>query len=277
VGDRVDITQTELVVERISLMYTVFRRVDSDKIVQIPHNVANTLWIENVSRSKAMKERLTLNVAATTSFEDIESLRSELQKFVAAAEHKRDFQPGFEIELISVGDMKQLELRVEIHHKVCTKRKREKLSRVNDETNQFVLQSNFANESLRANRRNKFMCELLASMRRVPIEPPGGSALPLGNPANPYYSVSVPDEVAIAAREKHDEEVDEKRLFPKKTGVLDTITSALQSPVRDVAASVTGRRISTNSSAEYVMRRSTESRRLSHDRVPDARFYSRQP
>jgi hypothetical protein len=119
VGDRVDITQVELVVVRISLMYTVFRRVDSDKVVQIPHNVANTLWIENVSRSKAMKERLTLNVAATTSIDDIEALRSELHKFVTSSEHKRDFQPEFDIELIGVGDMKQLELRVEIQHKVC--------------------------------------------------------------------------------------------------------------------------------------------------------------
>jgi hypothetical protein len=258
-------------------MYTVFRRVDSDKVVQIPHNVANTLWIENVSRSKAMKERLTLNVAATTSFEDIETLRAELQKFVSAAEHKRDFQPDFDIELISVGDMKQLELRVEIQHKVCDRSQHETRNCACSESNQIISQSNFANESLRANRRNKFMCELLASMRRVPIEPPGGSALPLGNPLNPYYSVSVPDEVAVAARAKHDDEVDEKRLFPKKTGVLDAITSALQSPVRDVAATVTGRRVSTQSGAECVMRRSADSRRTSHDRVSDTKYYPRQP
>lgn len=118
VGDRVDINQVELIVERISLMYTVFRRVDSDKIVQIPHNITNTLWVENVSRSKAMKERLTLAVAATTSFEDIETLHAELQTFVTSPEHRRDFQNEIDIELISVGDMKQLELRVEIRHKV---------------------------------------------------------------------------------------------------------------------------------------------------------------
>jgi hypothetical protein len=99
----------------------------------------------------------------------------------------------------------------------------------------------------------------------------------LGNPLNPYYSVSVPDEVAVAARAKHDDEVDEKRLFSKKTGVLDAITSALQSPVRDVAATVTGRRVSTQSGAECVMRRSADSRRTSHDRVSDTKYYPRQP
>jgi small-conductance mechanosensitive channel len=95
VGDRVCINDVQLVVEHISLMYSVFRRVDSDSTVQIPHNIANTLWIDNYSRSKAMKERLTLSVAATTSNDDILALRAELQKFVTAEENRRDFQPEF--------------------------------------------------------------------------------------------------------------------------------------------------------------------------------------
>lgn len=118
VGDRVDINGVQLVVERISLMYSVFRRIDSDKTVQIPHNVANTLWIENVSRSKSMKEQYNFSVCAGTSNADILTLRSELEKFVTAPENKRDFQPEMDIELISLGDMKQLDLRVEIKHKV---------------------------------------------------------------------------------------------------------------------------------------------------------------
>ena len=118
VGDRVDINDVQLVVEHVSLMYSVFRRVDSDKTVQIPHNIANTLWIENVTRSRAMKERLTLSVSATTSNEDILALRGELQKFVTADENRRDFKPDFDIELISVGNLQQLDLQVEIRHKV---------------------------------------------------------------------------------------------------------------------------------------------------------------
>lgn len=118
VGDRVDIDKSELIVEHISLMYTVFRRVDSDKTVQIPHSVLNGLWIDNISRSKAMKERLTIAVSAGTSSADILVLRGELEKFVQASENKRDFQHELDIELLSVGDMKQLDLRVEIRHKV---------------------------------------------------------------------------------------------------------------------------------------------------------------
>jgi small-conductance mechanosensitive channel len=120
VGDRVDIKDVPLVVERISLMYSVFRRIDSDKTVQIPHNVANTLWIENISRSKPMKEQYNFSVCAATSNADILALRAELEKFVQAAENKRDFQDDIDIELISLGDLKQLDLRVEIRHKVSS-------------------------------------------------------------------------------------------------------------------------------------------------------------
>lgn len=120
VGDRIDIDKTELVVERISLMYSVFRRVDNDKTVQIPHVVANASWIENVSRSKAMKERLSLAVSGTTSSADILALREELEAFVTAPENARDYQPGIDVEVVGIGDLSHLELMIEIRHKVST-------------------------------------------------------------------------------------------------------------------------------------------------------------
>ncbi|KAF2725043.1 hypothetical protein K431DRAFT_216794 [Polychaeton citri CBS 116435] len=214
IGDRVDISganridtcSVEMIVERISLMYTQFRRVDSDKLVQIPNNVANTLWIENVSRSRAMKERLTFSVAATTSVEDIETLKDELEKYIISDEHRRDFRPGIEMELMSVGDLKQLDLRVEIRHR-----------------------SNFANDQLRSIRRNKFMCEFLAVMRRIPIEPPGGAAPPLGTTtANPSFSVTITESEAAAAKERHEAELDSKRLHPK---TLTQAASAVFEPL----------------------------------------------
>jgi small-conductance mechanosensitive channel len=216
VGDRVDINDTELIVEHISLMYSVFRRLDSDKTVQIPHNIANTLWVENISRSRAMKERVVLSVAATTTNEDILALRSELQKFVTADENRRDFQSEFDIELISVGNLLKLDLQVEIRHK-----------------------SNFSNELVRSTRRNKFMCELLAAMRRIPIEPPGGSAPVLGDPANPSYSVTISDQEAINARAQHATEAQESRLFPTGTGATflgDSLTTAFQNPAQSMIA-----------------------------------------
>ncbi|TKA65134.1 hypothetical protein B0A55_11274 [Friedmanniomyces simplex] len=223
VGDRVDINQVELVVEHISLMYSFFRRVDNEKTVQIPHNVANTLWIENVSRSKQMKERLSINVSAATSMEDVLALRGELNKFVAAPENKRDFMPELDIELRNVNDLDKLELRVEIRHK-----------------------SNFANEQLRNARRNKFMVELLAATRRIPIAPPGGSAPALGDPANPAYSVAVSNMEAEAARSRHAAEVEGSRLFPSGSGLSmlmpEGVSSAIQNPAAAMIAGVMGRR-----------------------------------
>lgn len=118
VGDRVDIDKTQLIVEHVSLLYTVFRRVDNNKTVQIPNIVSNTMWIENISRSKAMKEQISMTINSSTSFEDIEILRKELHAFLLAPENKRDFFPTVELEILSVGDMKSLELRVEVQYKV---------------------------------------------------------------------------------------------------------------------------------------------------------------
>ncbi|KAH0284548.1 hypothetical protein M436DRAFT_68139 [Aureobasidium namibiae CBS 147.97] len=149
VGDRVDIDKTELIVEHISLMYSVFRRVDNDKTVQISHAVANTLWIENVSRSKAMKERITLGVSAATTSADIKALRVELEEFVQASDNARDYQSGIDVEVVGIGNLDHLDLMIEIRHK-----------------------SNFSNESLRASRRNKFMIALLSAVKNAGIEAP---------------------------------------------------------------------------------------------------------
>nr|POF04480.1 putative mscs family protein c2c4.17c [Quercus suber] len=234
VGDRVTINDAELIVEHISLMYSVFRRVDSDATLQIPHNVANGLWIENITRSKCMKERLSINVAATTSMEDILALRGELAKFVAA--EARDFQPDFDIELRNLGDMKSLELRVEIRHK-----------------------------RLRNVRRNKFMVELLASMRRIPIEPPGGSNPPLGDPSNPSYNVSVSDREATDARKTHSDKHEAARLFPKGSSLADlmpdAISSGFRNPAQAMFSSMTGRSHSIAEGAMMVGRRSIDSTR----------------
>jgi hypothetical protein len=67
-----------------------------------------------------MKEQYNFSVSAATSNADILALRAQLEKFVQAPENKRDFQDDVDIELISVGDLKQLDLRVEIRHKVSS-------------------------------------------------------------------------------------------------------------------------------------------------------------
>lgn len=118
IGDRVNISSTELVVDRISLLYTIFRRVDTNGVVQIPNSVNNSNWIDNITRSKAMKERITFSVNSGTSFADVEILRKQMEAFVQENENRRDYQPDIDIELLSAGDVSKMDLRVEIRHKV---------------------------------------------------------------------------------------------------------------------------------------------------------------
>ena len=83
-------------------MFTVFRRVSGTgvgRLCQIPNIVLNTLWIENVSRSKVMSEQIEVDVSFGTSFDDIQLLKNELLNFVTDKENSRDFQPNMKANL----------------------------------------------------------------------------------------------------------------------------------------------------------------------------------
>lgn len=116
--DRVDIGDDQLIVEHISLLYTIFKKVNSQKLTQVPNIVLNSLWIQNVSRSRAMKEQLLMFIHFDTTLEDINLLKNEMQAFVLAKENNRDFQPDIDVEVTGIHEMNKLELRVEIKHKV---------------------------------------------------------------------------------------------------------------------------------------------------------------
>ncbi|KAI1110135.1 serine/threonine protein kinase [Nemania sp. NC0429] len=208
VGDRVDITGPEkeqLIVERISLLYTVFTRIDKMQIVQIPNIVLNNLWVENVSRSKAMKEGIDVNVSFDTTFEDIELLRVEMENFVRSPDNSRDFQPDISIGIGGVGDLDKLTLKVVIKHK-----------------------SNWHNDAVRATRRSKFICALALALKKVPIDGPGKGGEALGGPTNPSYSVSVSDMEAAAARDKAEKDKDAARLVPKSLPTAAGEATAVQ-------------------------------------------------
>ncbi|KAK1987865.1 mechanosensitive ion channel [Colletotrichum cereale] len=194
VGDRVDIVGSEkqqLIVDKISLLYTVFTRIDRMQVTQVPNITLNNLWIENVTRSKAMKEVIDLNVSFDTSFEDLELLRLELETFVRNSENSRDFMPDIAIGVGGVGDLDKLQLKIAIKHK-----------------------SNWHNDAVRATRRSKFMCALAMALKKIPIYAPGGGSEALGAPGNPAYSVAVSDQFASAARDQASKEKEAKRLVP---------------------------------------------------------------
>ena len=133
--DRVDIGDDQLVVKHISLLFTVFKHINTHKLTQVPNIVLNTMWIQNVSRSDAMREQLSIYVDFGTSLEDVQLLRNEMQAFVTDKENSRDFQPDINVEITGIASMDKMELKVEIRHK-----------------------SNWSNETVRAARRSKFMC-----------------------------------------------------------------------------------------------------------------------
>lgn len=212
VGDRVEINSQELFVEEISLLFTAFRTVAEQRVTQVANNVLNTSWIDNVTRSKAMRERVSLFVDFATTFADIQLLKMEMEKFVRDKDNNRDFQPDIEIEVISVGNMDKLELRIEIRHK-----------------------SNWSNETVRAARRSKFMCALVLAIRTVPIIGPGGGGASLGDPANPSYSVSITDDKAKEYRDVAAEKKEQKRLVP--TSAMKEFQQSL-SPAAGVSTGV---------------------------------------
>ena len=118
VGDRVEINKVQLVVEKISLLYTRFHRVDNKKTVLISNITNNEAWIENISRSGAMRERIELKVSAGTSFEDVGDLKDEIERRLALPENNRDFRQEVDVELVDVGDLSSLQLVVTAVHKV---------------------------------------------------------------------------------------------------------------------------------------------------------------
>lgn len=191
IGDRVDINKDQLTVEHISLLYTVFKRVLNGQTVQIPNIVLNTLWVENVTRSKAMREQIPIFVDFGTSFEDVNLLKIEMQNFLRDPQNSRDFFPDIEIEVVSIAEMNKLELRCEVRHK-----------------------SNWSNEALRASRRSKLMCALVLALRKVPIYGPGGGDAGLGSAGQPSWSVSISPEAAQAARDEYLAGMQAKRMVP---------------------------------------------------------------
>ncbi|CAG8890993.1 unnamed protein product [Penicillium egyptiacum] len=150
IGDRVEVSDKPFVVERISLLFTVFRSVTDSRITQVPNNILNSLWVDNFTRANAMHEKLVIPVAFDTTFAEVQLLRQEMENFVRDKDNCRDFQPDIDIELEGVGDMDKLQLRVDIRHK-----------------------SNWSNETIRSARRSKFLCALVLAVRKIQVRGPG--------------------------------------------------------------------------------------------------------
>lgn len=172
VGDRVDIYNTgagtidTFLVKEISLMYTEFKKLEGH-VVQAPNSLLNTLFVLNMRRSGGLAEvclpqfslppllmigpdfpqAIPVVCKFGTSLEQIEELRERLLDFVKS--EKREYQPKIITELRDIPDMHSVKLNVV-----------------------FFYKSNWQNELVRLQRRNKFICALMVSVAEVGIESP---------------------------------------------------------------------------------------------------------
>lgn len=173
VGDRVCVygntgatgTGDDYFVKEISLLYTEFKKMEGH-IVQAPNSYLNTLFILNQRRSGGLAEAIPIVVRFGTTMEQIEQLRALLLDFVRS--DQREYQPNILTELRMVTENYSITLNVV-----------------------FFYKSNWQNELLRLQRRNKFICHLMLTLQEVGIEGPMKN-LPGARADTPWYMNGAP-------------------------------------------------------------------------------------
>lgn len=154
VGDRVTIygnTGTmglgdDYFVKEISLLFTEFKKMEGH-VVQAPNSYLNTLFILNQRRSGGLAEAVPVVMKFGTTLEQLEGLRNKLMDFVGS--ECREYQHNILTELKQVFECYSISMNVV-----------------------FFYKSNWQNELLRLQRRNKFICALMVAMQDLGIEGP---------------------------------------------------------------------------------------------------------
>ena len=188
VGDRVSIYGNtgatlqgdDYFVKEIALLYTEFKKMEG-QIVQAPNSYLNTLFILNMRRSGGLAEAIPIVIRFGTTLDQIETLRQTLLEFVES--EKREYQSNILTELREVKEAYSITLNVV-----------------------FFYKSNWQNELLRLQRRNKFICALMIAMQEIGIEGPLRND-PGAKLERPYY-VSYPGAGASNAEPRRDTDPD---------------------------------------------------------------------
>ncbi|PYH93932.1 hypothetical protein BO71DRAFT_419684 [Aspergillus ellipticus CBS 707.79] len=152
VGDRVTIYGNsgdaglgdDYFVKQISLLYTEFKKMQGH-VVQAPNSYLNGLFILNQRRSGALAEAVPIVIRYGTTLEQIDALRQRLLEFVRS--ECREFQTNILTEMRQVTDNFSVTLNIV-----------------------FFYKSNWQNEGLRLQRRNKFICMLMIALQEIGIE-----------------------------------------------------------------------------------------------------------
>lgn len=154
VGDRVTIYGNagdaglgdDYFVKQISLLYTEFKKMQGH-VVQAPNSYLNGLFILNQRRSGALAEAVPIVIKYGTTLEQIDALRQRLLEFVRS--ERREFQTNILTEMRTITENFSVTLNVV-----------------------FFYKSNWQNEGLRLQRRNKFICMLMVALQEIGIEGP---------------------------------------------------------------------------------------------------------
>ncbi|KAJ5153581.1 Mechanosensitive ion channel MscS [Penicillium coprophilum] len=154
VGDRVTIYGNsgdsglgdDYFVKEITLLYTEFKKMQGH-VVQAPNSYLNGLFILNQRRSGALAEAVPIIIKYGTTIDQLDALRQRLLEFVRS--EKRDFQNNILTEMRAVTENFSLTLNIV-----------------------FFYKSNWQNEGLRLQRRNKFICMLMVALQEIGIEGP---------------------------------------------------------------------------------------------------------
>ena len=117
------------------------------QVVQAPNSYLNTLFILNMRRSGGLAEAVPMTFKFGTTLEQIDGLRQRLLEFVTS--EKREYQANILTELVQVFEAHSITLNIV-----------------------FFFKSNWQNELLRLQRRNKFICALMVAMQELGIEGP---------------------------------------------------------------------------------------------------------
>jgi len=193
VGDRLDLWNGQnpqslsVFVVRQSLLYTVFKRVDSWVEIQVGNEYLQQCRIENYTRSGSNRQAVSLMIDIRTSFRDLTLLKSELEAFLKHPDNRRDFLPNLAFAIVAVHELNKMELRMVFAHR----------------TNWHV-------EPLRAARSMKLMTAVMAAIRKIRIQRP--DAGPLGQPGKPVFNVMLSEKEANERMARLQEEVTSARV-----------------------------------------------------------------
>jgi len=154
-------------------MYTEFKKLEG-AIVQAPNSLLNTLFILNMRRTGGLAEAIPIVCKFGTTLVQIDELRERLLEFVKA--EKREYQGKIITELRDIPDMHSVKLNVV-----------------------FFYKSNWQNELVRLQRRNKFMCTLMCNIQELGIESPNMRWPGQKQSAPMYLSNVLPEQFATAA------------------------------------------------------------------------------